>query len=293
MNKKYCLFFSFFLLLGVGSFAKSEGYSFIHTNLSDQIKEPTIHFVYGLNFGGYFANNATANYYNGDAANTEHSLEEALFRHYNYDRIVRDVDDIIESFEIGDIAGNMAYNPSFQVGVFGGIQLSDKFTILGEFNYTKLSVSDKFTLFTDKFTSTTEPYRLLSDIYAEEERIEVIAGFQYTIQTRGYIHPFIESGVSLTDTEILENKVNIDGININIRQPRSEYYNIRDYGIGFGFYTGVGLKMDVNDDFSLRTGASVNMSRINLGNNADILPRYTLWVRINLEGLFTGQQQIN
>lgn len=290
MIKKIFLFSSLLLHVTLISFAKdTESYS-LRVSLSDQKKEPTIHFVYGLNFGGYFANNGTANYYNGDGTNSEHSLEESLFRHYNYDRLVRDVDDIIESFEIGDIPTNMAYSPSLQVGVFGGIQLSDKFAIMSEFNYTKLSVSDKFTLFTDKFTSTTEPYRLLSDIYAEEERIEVIAGFQYTIQTRGYIHPFIESGVSLTDTEILENRVNIDGISISIRQPRSEYYNIRDYGIGFGFYTGVGLKMDVNEQFSLRMGASVNMSQINLGNNSDILPRYTLWVRINLESLFTGQQ---
>ncbi|MFW5757101.1 MAG: hypothetical protein ACOCYO_00315 [Bacteroidota bacterium] len=293
MTKKYCIFFTVFLILVCGSYAKSNKSSSIHKNLSDQKKEPTIHFVYGLNFGGYFANNATANYYNGDAATTEHNLEDALFRQYNFDRIVRDVDDIIESFQIGELPGNMRYNSSLQVGVFGGIHLSDKFAVVGEFNYTQLSVSDKFTLITDKFTSTTEPYLLLPDIYAEEERIEVIAGFQYTLQSPGYIHPFIESGVSLTDAEILENKVNIDGININIRQPRSEYYNIRDYGIGFGFYTGVGLKMDVNDDFSLRTGASVNMSRINLGNNADILPRYTVWVRINLEGLFNGQQQTN
>jgi len=293
MTIKYFLFYTLFLLVAAGSFAKSKESSSVGANLSHQKKAPTIHFVYGLNFGGYFANNTTANYYNGDAANTEHNLEEVLFREYNYNRIVRDVDDIIESFEIARPLANMVYNPSLQVGVFGGIQLSNKFAIIGEFNYTKLSVSGKFTLTTDKFTSTSEEFRILSDIYAEEERIEVIAGFQYTIQTRGYFHPFIESGVSLTDTEILENKVNIDGINISIRQPRSEYYNIRDYGIGFGFYTGVGLKMDVNDNFSLRTGASVNMSKINLGNNADILPRYTLWVRINLEGLFTGQQQTN
>ena len=251
-------------------------------------KEPLVRWIYGLSIGAYFANPSTANYYNGTG---EHNVETALNRQHNRDRLIANVDEIIETFEVGELPLNMRYDPGILIGFFGGMQFSKSFTVIGEFNYSRLSVADKFTLITDKFTSTSEPYRLLSDIYASEERIDLRLGFQYTWYRDAYIHPFIESGLSITDTKVLENRVNIRGMEFNIREIRTEYYNVRDYGMGFGLYTGVGLNMEVSEGFSFRMGGAVSFSMINLGDNNEIKPQYTIFLRLNLHEILSGAFQ--
>jgi len=242
---------------------------------------------YGINIGGYFANSNTANYYNGSG---EHNVETALNRIHNRDRLISNVDEIIESFEIGELPLNMHYSPAVLIGFFGGLNFSKTLSVIGEFNYTQLSVADKFTIYTDKFTSTSEPYRLLSDIYASEERIELRLGIQYTLFTDSYIHPFVESGINITDTRVMENKVLVGGMEFSIREIRSEYYDVRDYGMGFGIYTSAGILMEVSDNFSVRMGGSVSYSQINLGENNQIAPLFTGFIRLNLHEIFNHAQ---
>jgi hypothetical protein len=265
--------------------ANSDHFALVNKNV--QTPEKAIKWIYGISLGAYFANASTANYYNGSG---EHNVEEALNRIHNRERLLNGVNEIIENFEIGDLPQKMAYNPSIQVGFFGGMRFNRSLAIIGEFNYTKLTTADKFTIFTDQYTSTSEPYRLLSDIYATEERIELRIGFQYTYFTTSYIHPFIESGINITDTKIIENKVDVSGLEFNIREMRFDLYDVRDYGMGFGLYTAMGLNMEVGNNFSFRTGASISLSQINLGDNNKISPQYTLFLRLNLSDLLSPSQ---
>jgi hypothetical protein len=263
-------------------------YSFSETNKAQpasSLIERT--WFYGINIGGYFAHPSTANYYNGSG---EHNVETALNRIYNRDRLVNNVDEIIENFNIGELPLNMHYSPAVLIGFFGGINFSKTLSIIGEFNYTKLTVADKFTIYTDKFTSTSEPYILLSDIYATEERIDLRVGVQFTYFTDSYVHPFIESGINITDTKVIENKVLVEGMEFSIREIRSEYYNVRDYGMGFGVYTSAGLQMEISDNFSFSMGGSVSYSQINLGENNQIAPLFTGFVRLNLNEIINPKQ---
>lgn len=248
---------------------------------------PTLRLIYGINIGGYLASASTANYYNGSG---EHNVEEALNRTHNRDRLINNVDEIISSFEVGDLPQNMRYDPGLLIGFFGGFRFGKSFAVIGEFNYSRLTAADKFTLITDKFTSTSEPYRLLSDIYGVEERNELRLGFQYTLFTPSYIHPYIESGLNLTNTKVVENRVTISGMEFNIREIRSDYYQVRDYGIGFGVYTGLGMHMEVSDNFSFRLGGSVSLSQINLGDNNEIAPLYTAFLRLSLDEVFASSR---
>jgi hypothetical protein len=159
---------------------------------------------------------------------------------------------------------------------------------MAEFNYARIRVADKFTLYTDKFTSTSEPYILVSDIYGREERIDLRIGFNYTFFTRKTFHPFIGSGINITDVKVLENKVGISGMEFSIRDITEEYYGVRDYGMGLGQYSEAGLQFEVNESFSLKMGASISFSRINIGDNKNIAPQYTLFVRINLDEIFAN-----
>jgi hypothetical protein len=240
---------------------------------------------YGFNSGAYFAHPSTANYYNGTG---DHNVEKALNLIYNRDRLIRGVNEIIQDFSIGELPESMQYSPGIQVGFFGGLSLNRSLAVMAEFNYARIRVADKFTLYTDKFTSTSEPYILVSDIYGREERIDLRIGFNYTFFTRKTFHPFIGSGINITDVKVLENKVGISGMEFSIRDITEDYYGVRDYGMGLGQYSEAGLQFEVNESFSLKMGASISFSRINIGDNKNIAPQYTLFVRINLDEIFAN-----
>jgi hypothetical protein len=275
------LLFTYVFMAGISLYAGSGNFEITHPEDTPELKR----WFYGLGAGAYFANPSTANYYNGSGT---HNVEKALNLIYNRDRLVRGVNEIIQDFSVGELPLSMHYTPGMQVGFYGGLRFNRSLAAMAEFNYTRLTASDKFTLYTDKFTSTSEPYILVSDIYGREERIELRIGFHYILFTQKAFHPFIGSGINITDSKVLENRVVISGMEFSIREITTDYYGVRDYGMGLGQYTEMGLHFDVNENFSLKLGGSVSFSRINLGENQTIAPQYTLFMRINLDGLFAN-----
>jgi hypothetical protein len=268
----------FIFLAGISSYAQG-------INQSGNNTVNTSRWFYGMSLGSYFAHASTANYYNGTG---EHSAETALNYTYNRERLIKGVNEIIQNFTIGELPSNMHYSPASQIGFFGGMRLNGNMSIISEINYTKITAAGKFTVYTDKYTSTTEPYIILSDIYGKEERIEMKLGFGYTIKTRKFWHPFIESGIILTDTRVIENKVNISGLEFSVRDITTDYYQEKDYGMSIGMYNSAGIQFMISDNFSFRTGGSVSFGRINLGNYTDIVPQYNLFLRLNLNEIFAN-----
>lgn len=244
-----------------------------------------VQFEYGLNIGFYSANRSTANYYNGSG---ENSLEQAITRTHNYDAIRREIG---YDFHLRSLPQSMTYRPSILMGFFGVLNMSARLGILAEFNYSKLRTEDQFTLYIDNPSNlendNIEPYA----IWGIEERLDLRFGFKYTfVSETSYIHPFVETGVSITDTKVKENRARILSTTISVRNPQNVYYQQRDYGIGFGGFGSLGLKMDVNDYFALTIGYSGNYSRINLGENDSFALQHTAFIRLNLNNLIGVNQ---
>jgi hypothetical protein len=282
MKNNVFIFFSILLLFNS---IKLSAHNITRGIISE--REVALHkrWFYGFNTGAYFAHPSTANYYDGSGV---HNLEKALNHTYNRDKLIRGVNEIIQDFSVGGLPGNMLYSPAIQVGFFGGFNLNKMLAATAEFNYTRIKAADKFTLHTDKFTSTSEPYILVGDIYGREERIELRLGFNYTLLTKKTIHPFIGSGINITDIKVLDNKASVSGIEFSIRDITDDYYGVRDYGMGLGHYTEAGLRFDVNENFNMKLGASVSFSKLKLGDNKNISPQYTLFLRINLDEIFAN-----
>lgn len=237
--------------------------------------EPAAHWVYGLSLGGYWASQATANYYNGSG---EHNLEEALFRFYNYNRVATALG--VDSFFLHQLPQDMRYRPAMQVGLFGGLAFPGGLTIMGAFNYTRLQVADRFTVALKKYSPTSEPVLVLGDIRGIEERIDIRLGLQYTFVRDTYIHPFLEAGMSITDIKVIENRAALAGVSLNIRNLQNELYQERDYGIGFGAFGGAGIRFEVTESLYFQWAATVNITQVNLGEYTQMQPQFSTFLRL-------------
>lgn len=245
----------------------------------------TLRFDYGMTMGFYIANAGTANYYNGTG---ENSVESIINMDYNYNRIRADIG---YDFQLHGLPMQMSYKPAVMLGFFGSLGFSPRAALMAEFNYAKLKAQDKFTLEIERVVFIEGDNIELYDIWGTEERLDLRFSFQYTfLSERSYLHPFLETGVSITDTKMKENRIRILSQTISIRNPSNTYYQIRDYGIGFGGFATLGLKMEVNDQFALWAGYSANYSRINLGGNDRFLLQHTAFLRFSLASLAGGSR---
>lgn len=244
-----------------------------------------LRFDYGMNLGFYRANAGTANYYNGTG---EHSLESIINQTYNYNRIRQDIGYDFKLANNG-LPMQMSYKPAVMLGFFGSLHFNQKVGLHAEFNYARLKAEDKFALEIERVVFVQGDNIELYDLWGTEERLDLRFSFQYTfISKNSYLHPFLETGLSITDTKVKENRIRVRSQTLAIRNPTSTYYQIRDYGIGFGGFGTLGLKMDVNDNFALWAGYSANYIRINLGENDRFLLQHTIFVRFSLAGLTSG-----
>jgi hypothetical protein len=243
-----------------------------------------LRFDYGMNMGFYIAHPGTANYYNGSG---ENSVERAIITNsFNYNRIRQDIG---YDFELHGLPLQMSYKPAVMLGFFGTLNLNPKAGFLAEFNYAKLKAQDQFTLKIERVVFIEGDNIELYNIYGTEERLDLRFSFQYTFLSRkSYLHPFVETGLSITDTKVKENRVRVRSQTYAIRNPVSTFYQLRDYGIGFGGFGTIGLKMDVNENFALWAGYSANYIRINLGENENYLLQHTIFLRFSLAGLTSG-----
>lgn len=251
------------------------------TITTEPVKEP-LRYSYGINLGGYFANPATANYYNGSGRN---NLEAAITRQHTYNRIRESLG---YDFELpGEphqyLPQNMRYNASMLVGVFGNLHFN-RTSLLVDFNYVSLRLQDQFML----RVLTGEPGLIGHDlrrfnIEGTEERMDIKVGLQqlFPLEDR-QVHPYIEAGFNMINTRVKGNRVEIAGISYSILNLTDARYGFRDDGISFGVYGGGGLRMDVGESYAVVLGGLVNYANINLGDYNSFNLHYSIFIRLYL-----------
>lgn len=237
----------------------------------------TLRYTYGLNIGSYFANDGTANYYNGSG---HHNLDAAINREHNYNRIRESLG---YDFELLALPMDMGYSPTMMIGIFGTILIGERTGIHGEFNFARLRAEDYFSLELDRPSFIEGDNVYLFPLRGTEERSEIRLGIQHTAESEGSsVHPFFEGGMSFVNTRVRENIARIEGRSYSIRNLSDTYYDFRDDGIGFGGYASLGIRMDIGDSYALALGAGSSFLNINLGDNDSFYLNYSLFARIFL-----------
>jgi len=246
----------------------------------------------GFNAGMFFANRYNAGFYNGNSNNVN-NIEYILNNQYHYNDIKHVLNNY--DFHLGEVPEKMKYDPAYTIGFVIKYNHKNDLGFFIQFNYVKLHASDIFTLHTDSLTFTSESAYRFGEIYGNEERSNIDFGICKTYYAGEKTLIFVEGGFNFNSTNVIDSKIRIEDleysiINIYLNQayvPNTSLteYNVKQGGIGYGFFAGAGLQLIFNESISLDPGASLYFTKINLEGYTAFKPSYMLYVRFTFRNI--------
>ncbi len=240
---------------------------------------------FGVNFGAYFANKSTANFYNGTGDNNIQNV----FNNPHYEKQILEVLKINDKSEIlyKVLPTDMKYDPAMLLGLFIKYNFNKKTGLFIQFNYSKLKAADVFTLVLEDYTQFEPEYKICN-IYGIEERINIDLGLSTGFELSDNYMYLFEAGLNINDTKVLESKIQIENLKFSIVDYTAIYYKIVQGGIGYGGFIGSGLDMKFSEQLSLYLGGNLYIKKINLGDDPGYKPNFSIFLRLIVKNIFGG-----
>lgn len=235
-------------------------------NDDDEISEDTIRgFSFGLNIGSYFANEKTANVYNGSGPFDGFINEAAMIRWYSIpERIGMDgpfalSNDVREiqtyyntqtyTFPFDYAPTNMRYNPAMYVGLNVKYNFNRYSAIVFNTNATKLKAIGQFTmqLPPTSQTSMNNVGPTLLSIAGEEQRFNLNLGYRQGWMMGDMSNFFVQVGGSMLGTKWMRNYVLVanrqfDLITQGFVAGQTSISATPNTGVGFGAFIQTGVE---------------------------------------------------
>jgi hypothetical protein len=258
---------------------------------------PLKKFEYGLNFGAYFANKYSANFYNGTPYNVN-SIED-MWNNASYKRELRQALGIDESDTVTQISvdegngypTNMHYNVAFYGGVFLRVNFNRKNSIFLEANYAQLRAADavKVLLYNPYAPATWDDYAM-EQVIGKEGRVMIDLGYQRSFPLKSRINLFVQGGLTMCYTQVQKsifvvggkefNMINIYGSPGYQQGYPQQTVAVNQNAFGFGGYLGVGAGIPLTAVFGLEPGFFMHYYPTNLEGYTNFKPSYGLYLRI-------------
>lgn len=248
-------------------------------------------FEYGLNFGAYFANKYSANYYNGtpDKVNNVNYV----VNNPTWNREIKQLLGIGETdiFYVDGYPMDMHYNVAFSGGMFLRVNFDRKNGVFLQANYARLQAGDVITL---KVPNTYLSYSDLrfEQVIGKEGRVMIDLGYQRSFPLKNWMNLFIQGGVTMCYTQVIKSVFVVEGTEFNIvniygnqnyvPNTNLQTLNINQNAFGFGGYLGVGAGIPLNYNFGIEPGFFVHYYPVNLQHYPDFTTSFGLYLRILL-----------
>ncbi|MBI9033102.1 MAG: hypothetical protein JEZ03_01395 [Bacteroidales bacterium] len=245
-------------------------------------------FKYGGFAGVFFANNATAMFYNGAGDN---SVSRIL--------LVPEIRDNIEvelnrTYELGEMPKKMKYNPSNCLGFYGSYFLNEKNAINVDIGFTRLKSSSVFRL---DYTNLppdhlTDDTYFMGEIYGEEKRYLIDFGYQHFWAVGNKIDFYAEAGITFSNVEVIASKIKIGNLEYNIKTNYTNPNAIQQYGdvkqgqVGMGAYAVAGLEYQFNPSISIEPVLKVYYSQNRLPDFDEMYFHFAPSIRIAFKAMF-------
>ena len=306
MKKPYVLKASSLLLsvlIAVNAFAQDDmGNSANQADLQD-----TKGFHFGLYIGGLFANQYTANLYDGygfDVDGKKNNWDNSFMNQkinlqYGGKAYSGQTDYIAQELKVDPGTWTfseidmqqiiMRYTPAFSVGLTGRYTVDTKNAILINVNASKLNISGSFNIHTmpsnsgsnNQTTKTLQPF----PIKGSEQRLIMQLGYQHLFGD-GPINFLLEGGLHATLTKFDKNVVQINNLTIDLTSYANSVYFAsatpfkRPVGIGFGAFGGMGVNLSMNPKATIQLVYSPTYEKINIGENPQHKLQNSIGIRL-------------
>ena len=256
---------------------------------------------YGFNFGAYFANKYTANYYNGNEKNV--NKFSYVFNNPSWYKDIKQLLNIspTDSLYLRELPTNMHYKTTITAGLFLRYSLTRWLGFFLDANFVKLKSDDAVTMQKSYDTTSLQlPQLLFIPIHGEEEHINFDLGTHFIFPVyKNKMNLFLEGGFNFNYTQILKSFVyfgdrEFSMINIYGNQQYSAGYNTQEFpvtqgGIGYGVFGGGGIGFTFVPAFGLELGCNVRHVKVNLEGYTAFKPSYEIYLRF-LFGSFKSRE---
>lgn len=246
--------------------------------------------TFGINMGMFKGNSYNAMNYNGDTVRNENSINYILKNQYHYNDIKQRLNQ--RNFKLYALPANMSYDASIMVGFYARYNYNNTTGYFISFNFSKLNTNGVFSLSIDSATFTSEPALRYFTIYGQEERTYIDFGLHKEFFLGEKSNFFVEGGINFTNTLVKKNGIIIGDLDYSIinvygKQPYTPGsgaipYEVRQGGIGFGFFAGGGVNLNFNDKISIDPGFNLYYQSISLLGYEQYRLNYYLYVRLML-----------
>lgn len=252
----------------------------------------------GLNFGAYFANKYSANFYNGSPGNIN-NVNYVLSNKYWYEDIKRALNATYavvvgpESYQM-----NMHYQVSFMGGLFLRFNFDRKNGLFLQSNYTQLNASDYVVMEVDPKTYLTQPDLRLIPIIGREGRVMIDLAYQRSFPLKSKINLFLQAGLTMCYTQVLKSFIDVEGVQYNLINIYGDQFyvpnspvqtiNINQNKFGFGACFGAGAGIPLTYMFGIEPGVYCQYYPTNLENYPLFRPSFGAYLRIMM---YFGQQE--
>ena len=254
---------------------------------------------FGLNFGAYFANKYSANFYSGTPDNVndinyiiDPRKNPTLYREIRLSLGIGETDTITQ-LTVDGYPTNMHYNVAFSGGLFLRYNFNRKNSIFLQANYAQLRAADAVTLLVyNPYAPTSLPDYRMEQVIGKEGRVMIDLGYQRSFPLKSRINLFVQGGLTMCYTQVIKSVFVVEGREYNLvdiynkqgTQPNTnlQSFNVNQNAFGFGGYLGVGAGIPLTDLFGLEPGFFMHYYPVNLEKYPDFKPSFGLYLRILL-----------
>jgi len=253
----------------------------------------------GLNFGAYLPSKYHAKFYDGREENVN-KISYVFSNKYWYEDIKRELN-ASDTVFVRELPTNMRYNAAFQVGIYLRRTFDNYIGFSLQFDYSKLTAADVYTLEVDPNYIGSEPDIRIYNIWGVEERINIDLLFSKYFKTKNpIIIPFFEGGLNITSTEVKEHKIKVENLEYSLVNtyingsyvpgaPQNSY-EIYQGGMGVGFSVAAGIKFQLSQQFSFDPGIRLYYQKIKLEGYDVMKPAFSIFFRLSLADFFSSYE---
>ena len=245
--------------------------------------------VFGINMGMLKGNSNSALYFSG-AANNENNIKYIIDNPYYKNEIKHQLNE--HDFSLYTVPTSMSYDISIMVGFYARYNFDNTTGIFIQFNFSKLNTTGEFALKTDSLNYTSQASLRYFPIYGQEQRSYIDIGLQKQWFLGKLSNFFVEGGINFTNVLVKKSGIVINNLDYSIvnvygsqqytPNTSMQPYEIKQGGIGLGFFGGAGISLNFNENVSLEPGFNVYYQSINLLGYEQFGLNYSIYMRLIL-----------
>lgn len=294
--KRLAIILFVFLFIATGQAFAAKHKKKKHNDDKDTLKT-NVGFYVGINLGAYFGNAHTANFYNGAPGN-DNNLNYIFGNKYYIQQIIDTLR--VDTIQFTDYPHSMHYKAAIAIGGYIKYNFINNFGVFLQFNYSKLTAQDAFSLtIAPRLYPTFQDIRLYP-IWGKEVRSNIDLGVSKMFVFGKRVGLSVDFGINMNNTIVKENKIRIDNpetnqaVELNLVNvyggnwvPNSGQtgYNVRQGGIGYGLLLGANLQLIFNDYISIDPGVTVYYKKINFPGYDTFRFHYMAFVRLTFKNI--------